>query len=101
MPQEAVLFIFVSGVARSGHSRIGQVDKSIRLRACVLAVALVAPCVSGLLPGCSGDQSLGGGLPVVYTATASDAADTSAPSDGGDAGQAVVLDEIQALAIEA
>ena len=49
-------------------------------------MALAVPCVPGLLPGCSGDQSLGGGLPVEDAAIASDAADTIAPPDAGDTG---------------
>jgi len=86
MPQEAVLFIFVSRAIRPGHSCIEQVDKSSHLRPCVMAMALAVPCVPGLLPGCSGDQSLGGGLPVEDAAIASDAADTIAPPDAGDTG---------------
>jgi hypothetical protein len=42
----------------------------------------MAPCISALLTGCGGDQSLGGGLPAMDAAAALDARDASAAVDG-------------------
>jgi hypothetical protein len=48
----------------------------------------MAPCIGALLTGCSGDQSLGGGLPAMDAAAAFDAGDTSADPDSDETGRA-------------
>jgi len=84
MPQEAVHHILVSPMDRAGHTLSEQEDTSIHLPARAHAWFLAVLCATAMLAGCSGDRSLGSGLPPSDAAIALDTPETSIlPLDAG------------------